>query len=441
MRRLVRPLAYLGAFGIVLVLSKVHASLIADDPYDLTESSRFTWAVGYGVLLGITAYGFGLPEQVQGLRRVVGSAVGAAVVAALALSVVQLLAGDALLPRFVVFGSALACIPWWVACSALAGQGRARAEERDRIVLVATTEEAEAVAEELAGSPERPATVVAVLDPEQATATAGAPRPVEAAVDELEATVVVLDRAAAEDESIVAQAGRLHERGVRVRTLSLFYEQWFGKLPLWELERVSLLFDIGEVHRPGYGRVKRLLDVAVGLVGLLALGLLLPLVAIGDLLANRGPLLYRQPRVGKGGEVFQILKFRSMRPDDGPTRWTADDDDRITPFGQVLRVTHLDEVPQVVNILRGDLSVVGPRPEQPQYVEELSEKVPFYDLRHLVRPGLTGWAQVKFHYGADVNDATEKLQYEFWYLRHQRLGVDLRIAGRTVRSVLGREGR
>jgi lipopolysaccharide/colanic/teichoic acid biosynthesis glycosyltransferase len=107
----------------------------------------------------------------------------------------------------------------------------------------------------------------------------------------------------------------------------------------------------------------------------------------------------------------------------------------------VLRVTHLDELPQVLNILRGDLSIVGPRPEQPQYVKKLREKIPFYDLRHLVRPGLTGWAQVKYHYGADENDALEKLQYEFFYLRHQGLGLDLRIIGRTTRSVFGGEGR
>jgi len=117
------------------------------------------------------------------------------------------------------------------------------------------------------------------------------------------------------------------------------------------------------------------------------------------------------------------------------------DDPRITPFGAWLRRTHLDELPQMVNILRGDLSLVGPRPEQPAYVEELEAKIPFYRLRHLVRPGLTGWAQVKYPYGATDGDALEKLQYEFFYLRHQGLALDLRIVGRTVRSVLRRGGR
>ncbi len=173
---------------------------------------------------------------------------------------------------------------------------------------------------------------------------------------------------------------------------------------------------------------------------------LVPFVALGDLIANRGPLLFRQERVGKQGRPFHILKFRTMRPDprltdSGAGTWTQRNDPRVTSFGRVLRVTHLDELPQAINILRGDISVVGPRPEQPHYVDELASSLPFYELRHLVRPGLTGWAQVKYPYGADEADAREKLQYEFWYLRHQSLSVDLRIIGRTVRSVLGGGGR
>jgi lipopolysaccharide/colanic/teichoic acid biosynthesis glycosyltransferase len=135
--------------------------------------------------------------------------------------------------------------------------------------------------------------------------------------------------------------------------------------------------------------------------------------------------------------------FRTMRPADGdaPTAWTGERDPRITPWGQVLRKTHVDELPQILNILRGDLSVVGPRPEQPHYVDELVTKIPFYDLRHLVRPGLTGWAQVKYGYAGDERDALEKLQYEFFYLRHQSMAFDLRIMGRTIRSVIGLAGR
>ena len=214
-----------------------------------------------------------------------------------------------------------------------------------------------------------------------------------------------------------------------------------GKLPMSELERVSLMFDIGELHRARYERMKRILDVGAGAVGLVALAAVTPVVLAGNWFGNRGALLYRQPRVGKNGRTFDILKFRTMRPGPPSTEWTTTDDPRITPFGAWLRRTHLDELPQVVNIVRGHLSVVGPRPEQPRYVDTLETKLPFYRMRHLVRPGLTGWAQVKYDYGATEGDALEKLQYEFYYLRHQGLALDLRIIGRTLRSVMGRGGR
>ena len=252
-----------------------------------------------------------------------------------------------------------------------------------------------------------------------------------------DATVVVLARAAQDDQSIVEQVAALHEAGLRIRTLAAFYEEWLGKLPVAELERVSLMFDISELHQERYARVKRLVDVVLGGVGTIVFVLSLPLVLLGNLCANRGSLFYRQPRVGRDGQRFSILKFRTMRADAGemPNEWTTEHDPRITSFGRIMRRLHVDELPQVINILRGELSVVGPRPEQPQYVEELSDKIPFYDLRHLVRPGLTGWAQVKFGYAGDEQDALEKLQYDFYYLRHQSLGLDARICARTLREM------
>jgi lipopolysaccharide/colanic/teichoic acid biosynthesis glycosyltransferase len=253
---------------------------------------------------------------------------------------------------------------------------------------------------------------------------------------------VVLSRRAQADDDVVLQASILHEEGIRIRTLSLFYEQWLGKLPIGELERVSLLFDIGELHGARYARVKRMLDIVLGLGGLVVFAMVTPVVIVGDLIANRGPLFYRQPRTGRVNTRFDILKFRTMREctsDAGD--WTSERDSRITSFGGFLRRTHLDELPQVINILRGDLSVVGPRPEQPHLVDELADKIPFYRLRHLVRPGLTGWAQVKYQYAGTDAETLEKLQYEFFYLRRQSLALDLRIIGRTLRSVMGREGR
>jgi lipopolysaccharide/colanic/teichoic acid biosynthesis glycosyltransferase len=185
------------------------------------------------------------------------------------------------------------------------------------------------------------------------------------------------------------------------------------------------------------------MDVVFGIVGAGVLALVTPFVALGNLIGNRGPLFFRQPRTGRNGETFDIVKFRTMRaaPGSDATTWTAEHDVRVTPFGRVLRRTHLDELPQVLNILRGDLSLVGPRPEQPHLVAELAGKIPFYRLRHLVRPGLTGWAQVNYQYAGSDAETLEKLQYEFFYLRRQSLALDLKIVGRTARTVVGREGR
>ncbi|MGH9299556.1 MAG: sugar transferase, partial [Acidimicrobiales bacterium] len=255
------------------------------------------------------------------------------------------------------------------------------------------------------------------------------------------ATLLVLDRESQSVEDIVAQAARIHSRGTRIRTLSLFYDEWLGKLPIGELERIALLFDINEIHRPVYARLKRFSDILLGLVGLIPLALAVPLVVVADLIGNRGPLLYRQLRVGRDGATFTILKFRTMTPDLGLAEWTTADDSRLNTVGKWMRRLHVDELPQVVNVLRRELSIVGPRPEQPHYVAQLREKIPFYDSRHLVRPGITGWAQVKYDYGASEIDAIEKLQYEFYYLRHQSLALDLRIIGRTLRSVVGLRGR
>jgi len=438
-RRAARLLLYAGTVAAVLGLGKYHAAEIGH--YDLTNSSRFAWSFAYAGLLGLAAYGVGLPDLARTRRIAAVLAVMSTVAAAAGISLVQLVVGDALLPRFVVFSAALVLVPWYMLCAALAGDTRARQEERDRVVAVVSLDEEEALRTELAQGPERAASIVAALRPDQARTERPDSRPLADAAAAGRATVVVLDRVAQGDESIVAQAALLHERGVRVRSLTFFYDEWLGKLPMSELERLSLMFDIGEIHRARYGRLKRLLDVVVAGMGVIPFVVALPFVVLGDFVGNRGPLFYQQPRVGKNGRVFSILKFRTMRPGSSAGEWTAADDPRVSRFGHWLRRSHVDELPQVVNILRGDLSVVGPRPEQPQYVEELVEKIPFYDLRHVVRPGLTGWAQVKYGYAGSEADALEKLQHEFYYLRHQSLALDARIITRTLRSVVRRGGR
>lgn len=442
MLRAARLLSLLGGAAAVLALSKVHAAYVATPAYDFTGGPRLWWAIPYICLLALATYAVGLPDQPRTWVRAALLSLLAGLGAALGVSVIQLVVGDALLPRFVVFGAVLLNMPFQVAANAMSRDGRSRAGNRDRVLLVSDPTERERLIDDLRMEVERSATLAGAISRRDAIPTSDDPRPITTVADEIGATVVVLDRMAQTDERIIAQAAALHERGIRIRTLEAFYGEWLGKLPVSELERASLFFDISEVHNTGFARFKRLMDLVIAVPGTLVLLLVTPIVLLGDLVANRGPVLYRQVRVGRGGKEFTIYKFRTMRTGVGATdtRWTSRDDERITPFGRFLRRTHIDELPQVVNILRGDLSVVGPRPEQPMYVEELTDKLPFYSMRHLVRPGLTGWAQVKYGYAGDERDALEKLQYEFFYLEHQNVTFDLRIMLRTFRSTLGGPG-
>ena len=438
MRRLARPLLYGGTVFIVVGLGRYHAQFVGH--YYFHSAQRLPWNFAFAGVLCLAAYGMGLPD-LDRRRSAWGPALAAGVSGALAISVAQVALGSLLLPRFVVFSSLLVAVPWFAACVGIADIGRSRDEDRDRVVLVAGPDERAALEADITGDLERPAVLVASLPVEGTRTEDPRCKPLIEAVLRHRATVIVLDRDGTADETIVAQAARLHENGLRVRSMSTFYDEWLGKLPMSELERMSLMFDVGELHRVRYGHLKRACDVLAATAGLLLLVAVLPFVAVGNVVANRGPLIYRQPRVGRSSRSYEILKFRTMTPQTAVSEWTDLDDPRVTPWGRWLRRSHLDELPQVVNILRGDQSVVGPRPEQPGYVAELREKIPYYDLRHLVRPGLTGWAQVKYPYGASASDALEKLQYDFYYLRHQGFALDLRIIGRTLRSVMGRGGR
>lgn len=438
MRGLARLLLYAGIVAIVVWLARVHA---VRETYDLTDSFRFGWTVAYCGLLVLASYGSGLPDLPRTGRQAVTSTLLAVAASVFAISLAQLVSGSALLPRFVVFGAAGPVVAWSLVCTALAHGGRVRSEQRDRIVLVGDAAEAIDLRDELGASPERSGMLVDHLLPIEARPSRDQPNPLVERAVAAGANVLVVDRAALAAPEIVAQAGVLHEAGLRVRTLSLFYDEWLGKLPLPELERTSLLFDIREVHGTRYLRAKRIADLAIGAGACVVLAAVVPFVLLGNVVGNRGPLLYRQSRVGKLGQPFTIIKFRTMRAsDDVGGSWTQRDDPRVTPFGRFLRVSHLDELPQAINVVRGDLSIVGPRPEQPRYVEQLVEKLPFYNMRHLVRPGLTGWAQVKYGYAGDESDTLQKLQYEFWYLSHQSMSLDARIVGRTIRSVVGGPG-
>lgn len=420
-------------------IGEVHAHLIGH--YRFTELPRFAWLVVFVALLLVSCYAAGLPEQAQRFSSGLVRAFAATVLSAGAVSVMALVVGSPLLPRFVVFLSVAVLTPLVALASRAASGSERRRDAAERVLAVVGAGEALALAVDLERLRERPAALAATCRPADVVSSSTSPMPLAELAEQHRATVLVLDREALADEDIVGQAAVLHRRGVRVRTLTLFYDEWLGKLPLAELERSALLFDVHELHHPSYARLKRTFDVLVALVGLPALVLAVPLVWLLDLAGNRGPLLFRQERVGKDGRTFTILKFRTMPPGNADASWTAPGDRRVGRVGQLLRRAHVDELPQLVNVLRRELSIVGPRPEQPRYVAELARKIDYYDLRHLVLPGITGWAQVNFDYGASGFDALEKLQYEFYYLRHQSLLLDARIVGRTLRSIVGRKGR
>lgn len=417
----------------------VHARLVGH--YPITQEPRFAWVCVLTTLVLVTTYAAGVTEEhlTNGERLV--RAFGGVVVAAALLGLIELVARRPLVPLFVLGMSVVFVAPTNMVLAGLSERSRVQRGEQERVVAVVGYDEQDRLRADLAGRLERPTVLASVVTPKAALPTEDDPAPLVSLMAGQGATLLVLDREAQSVEEIVAQAALLHREGARIRTLSLFYDEWLGKLPISELERIALLFDINEIHRPLYARVKRSSDLLIASFGLLLLALVTPFILVLDLIGNRGPLFYRQKRVGKNGVEFTILKFRTMLPHSGASEWTAANDPRLTTVGKLMRRLHVDELPQVVNVLRHELSMVGPRPEQPRYVDQLTERIPFYDTRHLVRPGITGWAQVKYDYGASELDAMEKLQFEFYYLRHQSLALDLRILGRTLRSVVGLRGR
>jgi exopolysaccharide biosynthesis polyprenyl glycosylphosphotransferase len=230
--------------------------------------------------------------------------------------------------------------------------------------------------------------------------------------------------------------------GFRVLELPQFYEQAFGRVPVRRLTSAWFMSVLHLYQRPYTRFAKRTFDVVVAMFGMALTAPLYPLIAL--LVKNtRGPLIFRQTRLGEGGKLFTIYKFRTMRDgaeEPGRPIWAEERDPRVTPLGRFLRKTRLDELPQLWNVLRGDMSIVGPRPERPEFVDLLEEQVPFWTRRHLVKPGITGWAQVSCGYTADAEGTLEKLSYDLWYLRHRSLSVDLGICAKTIVALLSGSG-
>ncbi|MFV1962314.1 MAG: exopolysaccharide biosynthesis polyprenyl glycosylphosphotransferase, partial [Acidimicrobiia bacterium] len=289
--------------------------------------------------------------------------------------------------------------------------------------LTVVTQE-KALVEDLHGAPH--ATVSLVLDPREESPGI----PVEADV------TLAVDLRAVLSQSMAQFVSSASMSGTRIRTFTDVYEEHTGRLPMihlaegWELSE--------PVRRASYAPVKRVLDVI--LVGL-SIVIWVPLALIVALVVRmdtEGPILYRQARVGRHGKHFTLTKFRTMvkNAEEAGPQFTLHDDPRITRTGRFLRKSRLDEIPQLWNVLRGELSLIGPRPERPVFVEEFSREIPFYEARHLIRPGVTGWAQVNYGYADDQAETIDKLTYDLFYIKHSSFWLDLHIVGKSIWTVL-----
>lgn len=235
----------------------------------------------------------------------------------------------------------------------------------------------------------------------------------------------------------------LRLNAVKVEDASSLLEQISGKISVENLHPSSLIYSEGFRLGTGFLLVRRVVSFIIAAVALVICCPLIPLIALAVKLSSPGPVLFRQQRVGRRGEGFTLYKFRTMGQDAEANTgavWAGKDDPRITKVGKFLRTTRLDEIPQLWNVFLGDMGFVGPRPERPEFVQWLAEKIPYYNLRHIIRPGITGWAQVRYRYGASIEEAQEKLQYDLYYIKHLSLALDLLIMFETIKTIILRRG-
>ena len=312
---------------------------------------------------------------------------------------------------------------------------------RRRVLVVGARSGGADLVAELNAVEECPFELVGIVDDEHEGGEIGGV-PVHGTIDDLPTIVeaqqpdlVVL----AVDENRPEAFGKLLDvagAGFKVIGLAQFYEHAFGRVPVSTVSPAWFMSVLHLYRRPYTRFAKRAFDVVVASIGLALTAPLLPVLA---LLVKRtpGPVIFRQTRLGEGGRHFTIYKFRTMRQDAEAAGaiWASERDPRITTIGRIMRKTRLDELPQLWNVLKGDMSIVGPRPERPEFVELLQETVPFWSRRHLVKPGITGWAQVRRGYTADASGTAEKLAYDLWYLRHRSVVVDLAICVKTFTTL------
>ena len=316
----------------------------------------------------------------------------------------------------------------------------------ERLLLVGTNAGALALASELCDRSDLGVDIVGFVEAESLGHDGFGATPVIGTVEDIPAIVrarsvdrVVVSLSDARGKLPMDKLLEMKLDGVQFAHLASVYEEYTGKIAIDNLRPSWLIFSSGFNKTRLLKIAKRALDVTAALCGLVLSGPLQLMVAAAVRLTSRGPVIYRQQRVGLDGQIFVLRKFRSMRENaeaaTGPV-WARPQDDRVTPIGAFLRRARLDELPQLWNVLLGDMSLVGPRPERPEFVATLTRSIPFYGQRHVVKPGVTGWAQVRYTYGASEEDAMQKLQYDLFYIKHMSIWLDVYIMLRTVKVVL-----
>lgn len=352
-----------------------------------------------------------------------------------------------------IFGSLLYLLAGILLLRGVARVVRALAEA-PRVLIVGTGPEAVSVAQDLAAAHHFRREVVGMYPGSHCDAAGASVAGVAPVLDAPLGLADLVDRQRVNEVIVAVREQRgggvpMNEllacriRGVRVLDLAAYYERARSEVRIDSLKASWLVYGDGFVQGPLRQAAKRSFDILSSSLLLLLASPVMLLAMLAIRLDSPGPVLYRQERVGLGGRSFMCIKFRSMRTDaekDGVARWATKNDSRVTRVGAFIRKTRIDELPQLISVLKGEMSMVGPRPERPSFVAQLREQIPFYDLRHSVKPGVTGWAQVRYSYGASVEDARRKHQYDLYYVKHNSLFLDMLVLLETVSVVLFREG-
>jgi len=410
---------------IVLVTLVCQLCLYYNDFYDLTvvHSSR---------------------ELVVRLLQAAGAA--SIVLAALYFIHPNLMVGDGIFVS-ALFVFLVAILGWRLAFNGVSGSLKLQ----ERLLFVGTGDTARKVARQVLDQHDFAYRVIGFIDDDPARigerivnpGIVGTPADIERLIATHQIDRIVVGLSDRRGKLPVEELLRAKMAGIRVEDATTTYERVTGKILLDDLRPSWLIFSDGFRVSRVTRLMKRTIDLTLSLVLAIAAAPLMLLTTMLVWLEDGRPILYRQERVGENGRTFVLSKFRSMRKDaekGGTPIWAKDGDDRVTRVGRVIRKTRLDELPQLWNVMRGDMSFVGPRPERPFFVEQLSEAIPFYQQRHAVKPGLTGWAQVKYRYGSSLEDSMEKLRYDLYYIKHLSVIFDLTIVFDTVKVVLFRKG-